>query len=87
MVAAFRQNERFPSEGAALPEFIPGIGFSDQWSFWQEGYAALMVTDTAMFRYPYYHHPQDTLDKLNFERMARVVRGLEQVVLELALAD
>jgi Zn-dependent M28 family amino/carboxypeptidase len=84
VVGSFRRNEKFPSEGGAFPAFIPGIGFSDHWSFWQEGYSALMVTDTAMYRYPYYHHPDDTLDKIDFERMARVVRGLEKVVGELA---
>jgi hypothetical protein len=83
VVGSFRRHEQFPSEGGALPAFIPGIGFSDQWSFWQEGYPALMVTDTAMFRYPYYHDPKDTIDKVDFERMARVVRGLEKVIGEL----
>ena len=42
-----------------------------------------MVTDTANFRYPYYHKPEDTIDKIDFDRMARVVRGLEKVVVEL----
>ena len=37
-------------------------------------------TDTAMFRYPHYHEAEDTPDKIDFERMARVVRGLEKVV-------
>ena len=84
VVRTFRQNEPFPSEGSAPPEsVVPGVGLSDQWSFWQEGYPALMVTDTAMFRYPYYHEPEDTIDKVDFERMARVVRGLEKVVAEL----
>ena len=55
----------------------------DESAFWQEGYSAVMVTDTAMFRYPHYHDPEDTIDKLDFERMARVVRGLEKVVGEL----
>jgi Zn-dependent M28 family amino/carboxypeptidase len=87
VVRTFRQHESFPSEGCALPEFVPGIGYSDQWSFWREGYPALMVTDTAMFRYPYYHHPKDTPDKIDFERMARVVRGLEKVVSILVTAD
>lgn len=67
-----------------MPEAIPNIGFSDHWSFWQEGYPALMVTDTANFRYPYYHTPEDTVDKIDFERMARVVRGLGSVVAALA---
>jgi len=82
-VGTFRRNEKFPSEGGALPAFIPGIGFSDHWSFWQEGYAALMVTDTAMYRYPHYHQPEDTIDKVDFERLARVVRGLQKVIAEL----
>ncbi len=42
-----------------------------------------MVTDTAMFRYPYYHDAEDTIDKVDFERTARVVRGLEKVIDEL----
>ena len=84
-IGTFRRWEHFPSEGAALPEAIPGVGFSDQWSFWQEGYPAIMVTDTALFRYPHYHHPGDTIDKVDFDRMSRVVRGLEEVVAELAL--
>jgi hypothetical protein len=83
-VAAFRAREQFPSEGAAVPGFLPGIGLSDHWSFWQEGYPAAMVTDTAMFRYPHYHERQDTSDKVDFDRLSRVVRGLEQVVAVLA---
>ena len=46
---------RFPSEGATAPSSIPGVGWSDQWSFWQAGYPGVMVIDTAPFRYPYYH--------------------------------
>ncbi len=84
IVGSFRRHESFPSEGAAVPAAIPGVGFSDQWSFWQERYPAIMVTDTAFFRYAHYHRPDDTIDKLNFDRMARVVRGLQQVVLDLA---
>jgi hypothetical protein len=79
-VAAFRRGEPFPSEGAAVPEIVPRVRDSDHASFWHEGYPALMVTDTANFRYPYYHTPEDTIDKLDFDRMARVVRGLEKVV-------
>ena len=39
-----------------------------------------MVTDTAMFRYPHYHESEDTIDKVDFDRLARVVRGLEKVI-------
>jgi len=83
VVAAFRRHEPFPSQGGAIPAFVTGVGFSDQWSFWQEGYPGVMVTDTAMFRYPDYHEPSDTTDKIDFERLARVVRGLANVVIEL----
>jgi Zn-dependent M28 family amino/carboxypeptidase len=82
-VRTFRKAEKFPSEGGALPEFIPASGLSDQWSFWQEGYPGLMVTDTAYFRYEYYHDARDTPDKLQYDRMARVVEGLGAVVREL----
>ena len=84
VIAAFRRHAQFPSEGAALPESVPGVGWSDHWAFWQEGYPALMVTDTAPFRYPHYHTPQDTSDKLDYARMARVVAALSEVLLELA---
>jgi hypothetical protein len=83
-VAAFRRAERFPAIGGSLPEAVSHIGRSDHWSFWQEGYPALMVTDTAPFRYPHYHRPEDTADKLDFESFARVVRGLQHVVADLA---
>ena len=49
-ITTFRQNEKFPSEGAAMLESVRGVGFSDHWSFWQEGYSAVMVTDTAICR-------------------------------------
>jgi peptidase M28-like protein len=83
-IDVFRRTTEFPSEGAAIPGWIPGVGWSDHWSFWQHGYPGVMVTDTAPFRYPLYHTSADTPDKLDTERMARVVRGLEHVVAALA---
>jgi hypothetical protein len=83
VVRTFRSSEPFPSLGGALPETVADISRSDHWSFWQEGYPALMVTDTAPFRYPYYHTAEDTVDKIDFCRMARVTRGLQQVIVEL----
>jgi len=82
-IASFRKHARFPSEGVAMAEDRPGIGWSDHWAFWQAGYPAVMVTDTAPFRYPHYHTRGDTPDKLDYERLARVVVGLEAVVLDL----
>jgi Zn-dependent M28 family amino/carboxypeptidase len=83
VVKSFRQHAKFPSEGAVLPDITSGAGWSDHWSYWQQGYPALMVTDTAPFRYPYYHTAEDTPDKVNFERLARVVAGLECVIADL----
>jgi Zn-dependent M28 family amino/carboxypeptidase len=82
---AFRRRTSFPLQCAALPDAIPGVGWSDHWSFWQAGYPALMVTDTAPFRYPWYHTPQDTPDKIDFDKLAQVVDGLEAVIAALAL--
>ena len=70
-----------------MPDLFADIGRSDHWPFWQEGYPALMVTDTAPFRYPHYHTPEDTVDKIDFERMARVVRGLRSVVKTLVTVE
>jgi Peptidase family M28 len=83
-VRKFREAASFPSEGVAAPGDWPGIGWSDHWSFWQEKYPAIMITDTAPFRYPYYHTPHDTFDKVDFAKMARVVDGVRQVVESLA---
>jgi hypothetical protein len=86
-VASFRRHTRFPSEGTVAPGWLSGMGWSDHWSFWQEGYPALMVTDTAPYRYPYYHTPDDTPERLDYGRMSRVVCGLARVVAELAGCD
>ena len=79
-IALFREHAKIPSEGAALPWFIPGVSWSDQWSFWKNGYPGIMVTDTAPFRYPYYHSADDTPDKLDYDRFALVVSGMEKVI-------
>lgn len=83
-IRRFREFTEFPSEGVAAPEGWPGVGWSDHWSFWQQGYPAIMITDTALFRNRYYHTPFDTADKLDFDKMARVVRGVQEVVTSLA---
>ena len=79
-IAFFRKHAGIPSEGAALPAFIPGVSWSDQWSFWQHGYPGIMVTDTAPFRYPHYHSASDTPDKLDYDRFALVVSGMRNVI-------
>jgi Zn-dependent M28 family amino/carboxypeptidase len=81
---AFKARTAFPLQSAAVPAAIPGVGWSDHWAFWQAGYAAMMVTDTAPFRYPWYHTARDTPDKIDYERLAHVVDGLQAVIEALA---
>jgi len=83
-IATFRKHGQVPSEGAALPRKLAGVGWSDHWSFWVHGWPGVMVTCTAPFRNPNYHTPGDTPDTLNYRRMADVVVGLRAVVEELA---
>jgi hypothetical protein len=83
-LGSFREHASIPSEGAVLPSIVPGVGWSDHWSFWQHGYPALLVTDTLPFRDPHYHGPGDTPQRLDFDRMARVAEGLKAVISELA---
>ena len=83
-IESFRKHAKFPSEGLAAPSFIPGIAWSDHWSFRKHGYPAVMITDTAFYRYPHYHRASDTPDKLDYERMARVTLGLAEMLNEFA---
>jgi Peptidase family M28 len=83
-IGSFRRHTQFPSQGVVLPSWVPGVGWSDQWAFWQQGYPGIMVTDTAPYRYPHYHTADDTIDKINFDHLARVVSGLADVIADLA---
>lgn len=83
-IGSFRKHAQFPSEGVAAPGWLQGIGWSDHWSFWQQGYPALMVTDTALFRYREYHTHADNADIIHYDQFARVVAGLARVVADLA---
>ncbi len=83
-VAAFRAHSDFPVEHVATFSFVPGVSWSDHLSFWRQGYPALMVTDTAFYRYPYYHTAADTPERLNYAAMTEVTRGLCGAAAELA---
>lgn len=84
VVGSFRRHAAFPSEAVAAPGWMTGIGWSDHWAFWKAGYPAVMVTDTAPFRYTEYHTAADTPQVVDVERMARVVHGLAGVARDLA---
>lgn len=83
-IESFRGHTKFPTIGGVAPSAVPGISWSDHWSFSKHGFQALMITDTAVFRYPHYHEPTDTPDKVDFEKLARVIKGIERVVRDAA---
>jgi hypothetical protein len=87
VIRSFRSHTAFPTIGGVAPGFVRGIDWSDHWSFESFRYPAVMVTDTALFRYPHYHQPTDTPDKVDVEKLARITRGMERVAREMAEPD
>lgn len=83
-ISTFRETTQFPSEGVAAPEWVNGVDWADQYWFWKAGYPGVMITDTAPYRYPYYHDIKDTPEKLTYPKFARVVYGLSNVVAAVA---
>jgi len=86
-VRFFTEESDFPIESVVSFSWIPGIDWSDHGSFWAHGYPAIMITDTALYRYPYYHTPSDTPDKLDYTSLARVTHGIYKAVERLAEGD
>ena len=82
--AAMRDAAPLPVYSINAPTLIPGIDFSDQLSYWNAGYSAVMITDTAFYRNRNYHTANDTAEKLDYKRMAMVVEGVHAAVSELA---
>jgi Zn-dependent M28 family amino/carboxypeptidase len=80
----FRNTGALPSLGAAIPNSVPGVGWSDHWSFWQQGYPAIEITDTAPYRNPFYHTFGDKPDRLDYDRLARFTWAMQAVVAQLA---
>jgi Zn-dependent M28 family amino/carboxypeptidase len=76
---AFGQNPELPVVTLTVPLngwLLPSVRLSDHSAFWDEGFKAVMITDSAFFRNPHYHLPSDTMDKLDFRRMAELVKSL-----------
>ncbi|MBU1078403.1 MAG: M28 family peptidase, partial [Spirochaetes bacterium] len=80
----FKKHCTFPVESIAGPAFIPGLDFSDHWSFWKVNYPSVMLTDTSFYRNPHYHKKTDTYDTLNYDYLAEVVKGVFKVSMEMA---
>lgn len=87
MIHSFRSHTAFPTVGGVAPGFVPGIDWSDHWAFAQFRYPAVMITDTALYRYPHYHLPSDTPDKVDVEKLARITRGVERMVRDMTGPD
>lgn len=80
---SFRASSTLPVESLNTLSIVPGVNFSDHWSFWRFGFPAIMVTDTAFYRNPNYHGPGDTPSTLDYDRMARLVTGLHRALGEI----
>ncbi len=83
-IVSFRKQVSFPSEGIIAPSWFAGVCWSDHLSFWKQGYPAIMVTDTALFRYSHYHGASDRADKIDYPSYARVVLGLVKVIIDIS---
>jgi Zn-dependent M28 family amino/carboxypeptidase len=81
-VAAFQAASDFPVEHVATFSFVPGVSWSDHQSFWRQGYPALMVTDTACYRYAYYHTAQDTPREIDYTAWPRWSKAIASLARE-----
>ncbi len=81
---SFRAASSLPVRSMNGPRFVPGIDFSDHLPYWNAGYPAVMITDTAFYRNLAYHTEDDTPDRLDYQKMADVVLGVYQAVRSLA---
>jgi Zn-dependent M28 family amino/carboxypeptidase len=84
LAAAFRAHSDFPLQTVSTFRFVPGVSWSDHLSFWRRGYRAVMVTDTAPYRYPHYHAASDTPDKLAYAELPQVTLALFAAFNEIA---
>jgi len=82
--AAMRGASALPVYSINAPRFVRGIDFSDHRNYWEAGYDAVMITDTAFYRNPHYHTAGDTSETLDYRRMAMVVKGVHAAVEALA---
>lgn len=76
---AFQKVPELPVHSLSLPGkgwVFPECRLSDHSPFWDEGYPALLVTDTSFFRNPHYHLASDTIESLDLPFMSRVVSGI-----------
>ncbi len=90
IVAGLKSVPGLPVEFIAVPgngEMVREVRLSDHSAFWDEGYPALMITDTSFFRNPHYHQNSDTPDTLDYPFLARVTQGVCAAVERLLLLN
>lgn len=75
----FSTAANLPVESANIPRIVPGVDYSDHQSYWDAGYTAMMITDTAFMRNPNYHQAGDLPETLDYRRMAEVVNGVAAI--------
>ena len=80
---SFQALSSFPVEFLNTPSFVPGVYFSDNYSFWRFDYPAMMITDTAFLRNKNYHRDTDTAESLDYDKFAEVVKGLFNALCQL----
>jgi Zn-dependent M28 family amino/carboxypeptidase len=82
--AALLSASDLPVASMNAPVFVVGVDFSDHLNYWSEGFVGMMLTDTAFYRNKAYHSADDTPERLDYGRMAKVVDGVRAVVLQQA---
>lgn len=78
-----RRVDGLPVETLQVPsngDYLQATRLSDHSPFWDAGYAALMITDTAFLRNPHYHQPTDTVETLDFDFLERVTAGCLEAI-------
>jgi Zn-dependent M28 family amino/carboxypeptidase len=80
---AYKTKASTPVESLSTFDFVAGVDFSDHASFWEVGFPAVMITDTAFYRNPHYHTASDLPDTLDYSTFANTVWGLFHVLLAL----
>lgn len=77
----FKSATDLPVHSINAPTFIQGIDFSDHLNYWHNNYPAVLITDTSFMRNTAYHTKNDTADRLDYKRMAEVVKALYQTAI------
>ncbi len=78
--SVLKSSTNLPVYSMNAPTFIPGIDFSDHQNYWKFDFPSVMITDTAFYRSNNYHTENDTPDTLDYDKMAKVVEGVFEMV-------